>query len=69
MGTISTTIKDIDEALYRKFRAKCVEKNIKTGDAITEAIRLWLEKEGKLTRRGDREKPIARTNNIQPSGT
>ena len=48
MGTISTTIKDIDEALYRKFRAKCVEKNIKTGDAITSLVR----KRGKINKTG-----------------
>jgi len=53
MGTISTTIKDIDEPLYRKFRAKIVEKNIKTGDAINQAIRLWLEKQEEI------EKPNA----------
>ncbi len=59
MGTISTTIKDIDEPLYRKFRAKCVEKNIKTGDAINQAIRLWLEKQKGI-------EPIAETTYIQP---
>lgn len=52
MGTISTTIRDIDEPLYRKFRAKCVEKNIRTGDGINQAIRLWLEKQD------ESEKPI-----------
>ncbi len=61
MGTISTTIKDIDEPLYRKFRAKCVEKNIKTGDAINQAIRLWLEKQQEI------ENPIAHVNYVQPS--
>jgi len=49
MSVISTTIRDIDESLYRKFRAACVEKNMKTGDAINEAIRLWLKKQGKLS--------------------
>ena len=50
MSLISTTIRDIDEELYRKFRATCVEKNIKTGEAITEAIQLWLDKQGKLSK-------------------
>lgn len=48
MGLISTTVRDLDEELYRKFRAACVEKNIKTGEALNQAIRLWLEKQGKL---------------------
>jgi hypothetical protein len=50
MSVISTTIRDINEDLYRKFRAACVEKNIKTGEAITEAIQLWLENQGKLSK-------------------
>lgn len=45
MNTISTTIREIDETLYRKFRGKCVEKNINTGKAISEAIQLWLDKQ------------------------
>ncbi|MDD5614898.1 MAG: hypothetical protein PHH85_01700 [Candidatus Methanoperedens sp.] len=61
MGTISTTIKDIDEPLYRKFRAKIVEKNIKTGDAINQAIRLWLEKQEEI------EKPITVKTGFQQS--
>ncbi len=48
MGTISTTIRDIDENLYRKFRAACVEMNIKTGDGFNEAVKAWLQKLGKL---------------------
>lgn len=48
MATISTTIRDIDEDTYRKFRAACVEKNIKTGDGLNEALRDWLKKEGKI---------------------
>jgi len=48
MSTISTTIREIDENLYRKFRAACVEKNIKTGDGFNEAVKIWLEKLGKL---------------------
>ncbi|KCZ71880.1 hypothetical protein ANME2D_01936 [Candidatus Methanoperedens nitroreducens] len=48
MGVISTTIRDIDEDLYRKFRSVCVEKNIKTGEGLNEAIKCWLEKQGRL---------------------
>jgi hypothetical protein len=48
MNTISTTIRDIDENLYRKFRAACVERNIKTGDGFNEAVKIWLEKLKKL---------------------
>jgi len=48
MNTISQTIRDIDANLYRKFRAACVEKNIKTGDGFNEAVKLWLEKLKKL---------------------
>jgi hypothetical protein len=40
MSVISTTIRDINESLYRKFRAACVEMNIKAEDAINEANHL-----------------------------
>lgn len=40
MGVISTTIRDIDESFYCKFRAACVEINMKAEDAINEAIHL-----------------------------
>ena len=43
MSVISTTIRDINESFYRKFRATCVENKMKTGDAINEAIRHWLK--------------------------
>ena len=49
MSVISTTIRDIDEDIYRKFRAACVEKNIKTGVGVTGAMKIWLEKQGKLS--------------------
>ncbi len=37
------TIRNIDEEIYRKVRGKCGELNISTGDAVTEALKMWLE--------------------------
>ncbi len=38
------TIRNIDEETYRKVRGKCAELNISTGDAVTEAMKIWLQK-------------------------
>ena len=37
------TIRDVDEVAWRQFRAKSAEKGLKTGDALTQAIRIWIE--------------------------
>ncbi len=39
-------VRNVDEAVYRKFRGKCAELNMPTGKAITEALEMWLEKYG-----------------------
>ena len=41
--TTTQTIRGIDEKVYREFRAQCVRLGKKTGDAITEAMKLWLK--------------------------
>ncbi len=38
------TIRNIDEEIYRKVRGKCAELNISTGEAVTEAMKMWLNK-------------------------
>lgn len=37
-------IREFDEELWRKFRAKVVEKGVTTPKALEEAITFWLEK-------------------------
>lgn len=35
-------VREVDENLWREFRAEVVRKGLKTGEALMEAIRLWL---------------------------
>lgn len=43
------TVRHVDEEILRKFKAKTVEKEMKMGAALTEAMRNWVEqKEEKL---------------------
>jgi hypothetical protein len=41
---ITQTIRNLDEEIYRKVRGKCAELNISTGKAVTEALKMWLNK-------------------------
>jgi hypothetical protein len=43
------TVRDVDEETWRKFKAKTAEEGIKTGPALTEAIKEWVRgKNGKF---------------------
>ncbi len=45
------TVRDVDEEAWRKFRAKTEEEGMKTGDALTQAMRIWVrEKESQNAR-------------------
>ncbi len=45
MIIISTiNIRNVNNAVYRKFRGKCAELNKSTGKAMTEALEMWLRK-------------------------
>lgn len=48
MGTIN--VRNVNYAVYRKFRGKCAELDKPTGEAVTEAIEMWLEKYEKESR-------------------
>lgn len=48
---MNVTVRGIDEELFRKFKAKAVKEGKKLGDALNEALLIWLmEKSGKKTR-------------------
>ncbi|MGI0086312.1 MAG: hypothetical protein ACREBQ_14640, partial [Nitrososphaerales archaeon] len=41
----------VDEKAWRRFRAKISEEGLKTGDALTQAMKIWIkEKESRLAR-------------------
>jgi hypothetical protein len=42
MNEITKTIRALDSEAYRAFRAKAVELGFTTGEAMTEAMRFWV---------------------------
>ena len=50
------SVRDVDEAAWRRFRAKISEEGLKTGEALSEALRIWLrEKELQKNNRDPRK--------------
>jgi len=47
------TVRDVDEAIWRKFRAKTEEEGLKTGQALNEALRVWVEGREKEAKKPD----------------
>lgn len=43
MNKISTSF-NVEETIYKKFKIKCIEKNIEYGKAIEELMSEWLKK-------------------------
>lgn len=41
---MDTTIRNMDAATYRKFKAVAALMNVTVGTAINDAMKLWLEK-------------------------
>ena len=37
------TVRDVDEEIWRRFRAKTEEEGLKTGKALNEALGIWIE--------------------------
>ena len=37
------TVRDVDDDVWRKFKAKTAEEQLKTGDALTEAMKKWIK--------------------------
>lgn len=41
------TVRDVDEAVWRKFRAKTDEEGMRTGQALNEALGIWIKEKEK----------------------
>jgi len=39
---MNLTIRDLDESVYRRFKAKAVEEGLRIGEAVTQAMELWI---------------------------
>jgi len=41
---MNITIRDVDEKVFRRFKAEAVKEGLKLGSALTSAMKFWLEK-------------------------
>lgn len=39
------TVRDVDETVLRNFRARAIQKKMKMGDAITDAMKKWIKED------------------------
>ncbi|MBS7654969.1 hypothetical protein KEJ50_00465 [Candidatus Bathyarchaeota archaeon] len=40
---MNITIRKVNEAIFKKFKAKAVEEGMKIGEALTQAMVLWIK--------------------------
>ena len=53
MGKTFIAIRDVDEEVYRKFRARSVQEKIKLGRAITIAMSEWISEQNTKGKKKD----------------
>jgi len=56
--SVNITIRGLNEAVFRRFKAKAVEKGMKLGEAVTQAMEMWVSRRS--------AKPKARLLDIKP---
>jgi hypothetical protein len=44
MGKSMIAVREVDEEVFRRFKARVVEEKMKLGRALTLAMEMWLEK-------------------------
>ncbi len=40
---MNVTVRDLDETVYRRFKARAVEEGMKLGEALTQAMEMWVK--------------------------
>ena len=40
--SVNITIRGLDEVVFRRFKAKAVEEGMRLGEAITQAMEMWI---------------------------
>jgi hypothetical protein len=48
---MNITVRDLDEAVFRKFKGKAAERGMKMGVAVSHAMRLFIEKDAAAAKR------------------
>jgi hypothetical protein len=43
MKSMNLTVRELDEAVFRKFKARAVEEGMKLGEALTQAMEMWIK--------------------------
>jgi len=41
--SMNLTIRSLNESVFRKFKARAVEEGMKLGEALTQAMRIWIK--------------------------
>lgn len=41
--SMNVTIRGLDEAVYKRFKAKAIEEGMKIGEALTQAMEMWIK--------------------------
>ncbi len=44
---VNITIRNLQEVVFRRFKAKAAEENMKLGDALTQAMMMWVKSKEK----------------------
>ncbi len=47
---MNITIRGLQESIFRKFKSKAAEEDMKLGDALTQAMELWIKESGRKPR-------------------
>lgn len=47
------TVRDVDKTIWRKFRAKTEEEGLRTGEALNEALGIWIKEKERGRKRPD----------------
>ena len=40
---MNITVRDLDEVVFKRFKAKAVEEGMKLGEALTQAMEMWIK--------------------------
>jgi hypothetical protein len=64
---VGVTIKEIDDDVFRNFKAEAIRHGLKIGDAATDAFRLWvlLKKYGLVRDRARMERAMRRIDELR----
>jgi hypothetical protein len=51
-GNVNVSIRGVNPEVFRKFKSEAVKEDLKTGVALTQALKCWLETKAKKKKKG-----------------